>query len=872
MTPSHRLRVESLFAELADEPPDRRAALLDAACAGDDALRADVEALLEADAAGHPLLDAEVGRLADALLDVPPGQVPPERFGRYVLQSLLDEGGMGAVYLARRDDLDDVVAVKFLRDAWSSPARRHRFASEQRTLAALTHPNIARLYDAGVAGDTPWFAMEYVRGATNIVAYCVGQRLDLRQRLALFRSACDAVSYAHRHLTVHLDLKPSNVLVDSDGQVRLVDFGIARHLTAVDGLANPTVTAHRALSLNYASPEQIRGEPLDVQTDVYALGAVLYELLTGTPAASAQSLTAEQIARWLDEEPPRPSLAASPSRLELARTQWKDLDLLCVTAMQKRKAERYQTVDRLMVDLDHFLNDEPLEARREGLGSYRLRKFVVRHRRAVAVAAAMVLLVTGLSVFFTARLVDARDRAQASEARAQQINRVMLSLFEGDDSVAGPAGELRVVSLLDRGVREAEGLNDPALRAELRYTLGGLYHKLGHLDRADPLLTAAWTEQTQLLGATALPTLRARLALVGLRVEQGRFEDAETIARGAREAAVGAYPAESFEVAAATAMLGKVLTAQGNYAAAVPLLEESMKVLLQRPDSMELAEALGDLTNARYYMGDVAAAEALSQQGLALDRRLFGDRHPHVAIDLYNLANIRLDRANYREAERLYREALGIDVDWYGEKHPKTATSALMVGRALAYQGRADDARTFYERAMTAFRSVYPDTHVRVGSVFSLMGDLARDQGRFDEADRDFEQAAAIFKAVAGERHEFYLHQMSNLGSVLVARGRYVEAEAVLRRALDGLVAAVPQQRYTAIAGQRLAAALAGQGKNLEAESGALKAYQALLTTTSPGAAEVQEARRTLVAIYTALDRPADARRFQTELDAHAVR
>jgi tetratricopeptide (TPR) repeat protein len=504
--------------------------------------------------------------------------------------------------------------------------------------------------------------------------------------------------------------------------------------------------------------------------------------------------------------------------------------------------------------------------------SYRLRKFVIRHRRAVAAATTVALAVAGLIVFFTVRLLDARDRALASEDRAQQVNRLMLTLFEGDDSAAGPAGELRVVSLLDRGVREAEAVADPGLRAELRFTLGGLYHKLGHLERADPLLTAAWTERTRLLGAAAAQTLRARQALVGLRVEQSRFEEAEQIARETRDTAFAAHPAGSVEVATATATLGKALTAQGDYAAAVPLLEAAVTVLSQGPDSAELSEALGDLANSRYYMGNVAAAESINQRALALDRRLLGERHPHVGIDLFNLANIQLDHADYHGAERLFRQALGIDVAWYGDTHPKTASSALMVGRALAYQGRVDEARTFYERALATFRRVYPANHMRVGSVLSLRGDLARDKGRFDEADRDFAQAAAIFKSVAGERHEFYLHQLSNLGSVLVARGRYVEAEPVLRRALDGLMAAVPQQRYTAIARLRLAEALAGQRRGEEAEAHARKAYDGLAAATGAGSSEIQGARRTLIAIYAALDRPADARRYQAEFEEHAAR
>jgi serine/threonine-protein kinase len=866
MNPERAQRIEDIFERVSEEPPSEQRGRLDELCEGDNELAAEVWALLEADSAQHAILDGSGAELACGLLDSGPGLALPRRFGRFTIRKYLGEGGVGSVYLADRDDLGDTVAIKFLHDSWTSPSRRQRFAAEQRTLAGLNHRYIARLYDAGVTDGTPWFAMEYVEGLP-ITDFCSARKLDLRERLHLFRCVCEAVRCAHRSLTVHLDLKPANILVNTGGEVKLVDFGIARHLTEAGRAAEKTVTGQRLLSLNYAAPEQIRGESLDVQTDVHALGIVLYELLVGRPPADLGAASAAELARQLQEEPRRPSALALESDAPLvhaSRSEWRDLDVMCLTAMHRDRAARYESVDNLIRDVDHFLADEPLDARRGTLRSYRFRKFITRNRRSVAAAAAVVALLSALSIFFTLRLVDARDRAVASETRTRRIHRLMLNLFEGDDSAAGPADGLRVVSLLDRGVREANSLGtERELQAELRHTLGGLYYKLGHIDRAEPLLTAAWTERRSALGDNHPQTVRAQIDLGVLRLDQSEIEDAKRLVGGALEAAKRRPAVDAVEIAAATAALGKVLLTEGQYGAAVPLLEDAVRELSRHPASVELSEALGDLANTQYYLGHVDASEATNLRALALDRQLFGDRHPHVSVDLYNLGNIRLDRGDYPGGEGLFRHALEINETWYGPAHPKTASNLLMLGRSLAYQARLEEAAALYERASAAMRRTYGEKHLRFASVLSLQGDLARDQGQLDRAAQMFDRAKEIFKATTGAQHEFYFHQLSNLGSVQLARKAYPAAEALLRDAVRGLSTAVPDQRYTALAEIRLGAALAGQERYAEAEQHLLAGYEMLRRLTGPAAAELQDAREELAGLYTALKMPSKADEFR---------
>jgi serine/threonine-protein kinase len=593
-------------------------------------------------------------------------------------------------------------------------------------------------------------------------------------------------------------------------------------------------TMHRAWSPDYAAPEQVRGERLDAQADVYSLGVILRELLAG----------------------PSPGLTVS-------KAERRELEAIGAAALRDDKALRYRSVEHLLADLARFENHEPLKARAGALRRYRVGKFIVRHRRPAAITAAVLLTIAALSLFFTLRLIEARDRAVGSEARTRRIHGLMLNLFSGDAAAAGPAASLRVVDLLERGVREAAALRDePDLQADLRYTLGGLYHRLGHFDRADPLLTDAWQTRRALFGEPDPRTVRVQLAIAALRVDQDELEQADAMLRHVIAVAEGRSPVDATEVAAARALLGRIVAARGDFATAFPMLEDAVAVLSAAPPSTALSEALGELGNARYYHGEITEAEAIFERALRLDRTLFGPRHPHVAVDLLNLGNVALDRGEYDRALRLYREALGINDGWFRAPHPKIAHDLLMVGRSLSYLGQPRQAGEMYARALEQTLAVFPDVHPRVGQIYSLQGDLARDEGSLDEADRLFRKAAAIFGEASGETHQFTLHQHSNLASVLLARDDHRAAEAALRPVVARLAATVPRQRYTALAEIRLARALIGQKRYAEARDLALAGYARLRPLTGPANAELRAGRECLAAIYRGLGQPEKAGEF----------
>lgn len=454
-------RIQALFHRAADLPPEQRLDFLTQQCPSDPALAAEVMSLLAEDSRPSPF-DATVAQAAHRLLDSSDrADVPSTSFGPYRLLRVLGEGGMGIVYLAARPDLGNEVAIKILRDAWLSPARRERFAAEQRTLAQLSHPLIARLYDANAARDgTPFFVMEYVEGLP-LTQYCHQRACSLDSRLRLLHAVCEAVHYAHQHAVIHRDLKPSNILVKADGSVRLLDFGIAKPLQVIDEAAGATthrtLTGLRLMTPAYASPEQLRGDPVGVQSDVFSLGVILYELLTGR----------------LPSEPSPAAPSQAPRVLTANRAAWDDLDVLCLTALHPDLHRRYASVEALMRDVDHFLNREPLEARPDSL-AYRLSRFLERRRRPVAAAAAVVLAVAGLIVYFTLRLKSERDAANRQTAIATAVNTFLADdlLGRGNPFQSGQASQSLTAAIHDASPSiDRKFAADPLTAARLHLTI-----------------------------------------------------------------------------------------------------------------------------------------------------------------------------------------------------------------------------------------------------------------------------------------------------------------------------------------------------------------------------------------------------------------
>nr|MBA2244108.1 serine/threonine protein kinase [Gemmatimonadota bacterium] len=852
-------------------------------CAGDPHLLAEVLALLEEDARGSSMLDRELGRVAHEVLD---GSVPVLRaIGPYRILQVLGQGGMGVVYLAEREDLGNRVAIKVLRDASLSPARRERFAREEQTLAQLNHPSIARLYDADTLPDgTPYFVMEYVEGMP-LTAYCAAHRCSIAERLRLFRVVCEAVQHAHRQAVVHRDLKPSNILVTEgrragEAAVKLLDFGIAKRLESLDAPADQTQTMLRLMTPAYAAPEQLRGEPVGTYTDIYALGVILYELLTGEHPFDLAGLTPGQIeARILETEPEKPSSrvrraagkSAAPAGLaSVGAAAWAELDVLCLTTMHKDPQRRYPTVEALLRDLDHYLKGEPLEARPDSW-RYRTGKFLHRNRQPLAAAALVVALIIGLVGFYTLQLREARDTALAEAARTERIQRFMLQLFEGGGGPAGPADSLRAVTLLHRGVQEARLLDsEPEVQAELYHTLGTLFQELGDFAQADSLLQAALDKRRSLFGPDHPEIARNLVALGLLRADQGELQEAERLVREAvdrtRRSLLPQHPA----VAEALTALGKVLQQRGEYQPAIELLEEAVRLRAAHgPTSIELSESLGQLANTHFYAGNYAVSDSLNRLLLVMDRRLYGPRHPSVADALINLGASRLQLGFYEEAEQLYRQALEIMLGHYGPDHHETASNMMMLGQALTYQDRYEEALQLLRPALAVRERVYGADHPRVANTLNEPGSVALKQGDFATAERYFRRMAEIYRKAYDDKHYLIGVALANLASVYMDGEQYGRAEPIFREAIARFTETLSADHiHTAIARIKLGRVLVRQGRHREAEGHLLAGHNTLAAQAKPSVNWLRKAREDLVMVYQALGESQKAAQFQGELAA----
>lgn len=876
--------LEEIFSRAIDLPSDltgerRRHAILEL-CNGDEGLFAEVNAMLDEDASMNPLLDGGLDQAARTVIDL--GRLPSlvqKQIGPYRLLHLLGEGGMGVVYLAERTDIGGQVAIKLLRDAWLSPMRRQRFQIEQHTLAQLNHPSIARIYDANTLEDgTPWFVMEYAEGLP-LNEYLTAHGASMRERLELMRRVCEAVEYAHSHAIIHRDLKPSNILVNDKGEVKLLDFGIAKQMNRElnEGpdveKSRATVTGLRLMTLAYAAPEQLAGGVVGLYTDVYTLGILLYELVTGRLPHRRHAGDAEDaVDHWTAE---KPSAVVRREKAELRRqltkAEWADLDVLVFKTLEGAVSRRYSAANAFLRDLTALLEGRPLDAR-PAEWSYTLSKFVRRNRKGLLAAASTLVLVAATAIFYTVRLSRARDAAVREAARTQRIQQFTEELFDGGDKSAGPAADLKAVELLDRGRNQAAGLSaDPEMQADLQETLGGIYQKLGKLDVAEPLLTSALAEKRQIHGSNDLQVAHSLIALSLLRKDQGKLVDAENLVREGLAITRQSPHATSSDVAAALVALGSILEVRAKYDESRQVLEEALKSQPPTPaGDAEHAGTLLELANVTFYQGRYDDSATFNRQALDIDRRLYGEQHPAVAEELNNFGAIEANRGNLASSESYYRQSLAIVERWYGPNHPETAANLTALAQTLTLEEHYSEAQALLERALAIQEQGGGPVRATVATTLNQMGIVAFDAKQWDAARGYFNQAIDTWRQIYGDQHPYIANAISNLGSICLMQKDYPCAEKYYREAVRRFDTASPGTVNDAIAHVKLGRTLLNEQKFSEAETNSLGGYSYLTQHVSQTNGYLGNARKDLAAIYDGLHQPEKAARFRAEL-AHAA-
>ncbi len=866
--------LDALLRDVLAAPPSARAAHLDAVCP-DAATRAALERMVREHDDEDPFLragGAVAGAFADDLwsaLEAEDALTVGTRVGPYRVTGEFGRGGMAVVYRAERCDgaFAQLVALKVVKRGMDSADIVARFRQERQILASLTHPNIAGIVDGGVTDDgLPYFAMEAVDGEP-IDQYCQGRHLDVPMRVDLCVAVARAVQYAHRHLVVHRDLKPSNILVAGDGTVKLLDFGIAKLLAHGSEAAAPrTLTAVRAMTPEYASPEQVAGQPITTASDIYQLGLVLFEVLAGQrarPAAGQRASGAERAA--VVPTAPRPSAVVSDVR---RRRQLRgDLDTIVATALAADPAARYGSVQHLVDDLVAHRCGRPIAARPITM-LHRAAKFVWRHRIASAATAAAVLLVVGIVTYYSVQLARERDAARREAETATRVADFVTGLFSEADPVRTQGATLTAEALLAGGVNRIEAAlaADPDIQARLWHVVGNVYVSLGLYANALPLFERSLETRRARRGAMHPEVADSLYAVANVLDDLGRYDAARAPLEEALRIRTALLGPEHADVGHALNLLGALENRAGRMDTAESLQKRALAIHEKTLDPWHPAIARDLDSLASVYLSTWQNAPALEAylRSLAIDEHNYGADDMRLASKLAAIANVRRRMGVLDAARPDLERALAISRKVYGSDHPQTGHRTNVLALLLADMGRHDDARVQFEQALDILTKALGPEHPSVAPVAENLGKAVRDLGDHDRALGLFRQALAIRVKAHGPVHVEVSQTLESEGTLLLAMRDYAAAEPVLRRALDVTRKTFePGHARIGRLSSALGACLAATRRQNEAERLLLDGLSILTTRYGANHAETALARNRVVDLYDAWGRPDQAARHR---------
>lgn len=872
-------RAAVLFERALDQPREHRGEFLRRVCGADHELRGTVESLLALDGEAE-----EVG--SEALLDPLDADLPqpaPPRLEGYRLLERIGHGGMGRVWLAERavDDVRQRVAVKLMEPA-GHPGMLRLFRRERQILARLEHPNIARFLDGGTNDDgIPFVVMEYVEGAP-VTEACDARRLDVRQRLELFLKICRVVQYAHENLVVHSDLKPRNVLVTDEGEPKLLDFGIARLL---DPPRNPetTATRERFLTPEYASPEQLAGQPVSTASDVYSLGVILYELLTGRQPYDLFSLPRLEVRGAAGPLPPSEVVRApagdlSPDEVaglrnvsaqRLRRQLRGDVDQIVLRCLRVDPRERYRSVEQLAEELRRHLAGLPVLTRPPSLG-YRLGKLIRRQWPAVTAAALLAVSLAALLAVIGSsshRVTLERDRALRSQREAEQVTRFLVDSFRladpGQLSTFGrqAGAEVTARDILEHGTARLSELRDqPRVQARLKRTLGEVYANLGLYQDAVPLVRQALAAQRVQPGEAAqLDTIESLRTLGLARMKLGQLAAAELALR--RAVALSRDAGDERQLAESLAEWGRFLGETSDYRGAEAALDEALALCRQQrpPDPRRLGEVLllrGEILRMDRQQ---EAAEPALREAIDLLVPVVGEEHPAIADALYNLGLIQAVKSA-SDAEHLLRRSIAIWHKLYGPEHPETLTALSGLANYYYLSGRYAEAETLLRELLARDRKVKGPRHPDVAKGLSDLVAALWAQGDLAAEEPLIREALGIAQERWGPENPGTLRYAFQLGLLLSEKGATAAAEPILRETLEKRRKVLgPQHLGVALTSQFLAELLARTGRPREALPLAQQAVETLTRELSENHWRTAMARSILGDCLVRLHRFAEA-------------
>jgi serine/threonine protein kinase/tetratricopeptide (TPR) repeat protein len=884
-------QIQSLFEEVVDMTPAERPARLTSACAGDPDLMRSVESLLASDQRTEDPLSSAISEAAESLLVEHQDRLLGARVGPYRIVSILGHGGMSTVYRGERDDAQyrQTVAIKVLHHSALHPRLRSRLHSERHILATLAHPSIARLIDSGEFEDgTPYLVMEHVDGE-SIDAYCDSRTLFIRERLELFVQVCAAVQYAHRNLVVHRDIKTANILVTGDGTPKLLDFGIAK-LLAPESMSHTvpvTRLQERILTPENAAPEQVLGRPITTATDIYGLGVLLYQLLTGRSPYRLLSYSQLQLERAICmDDPMRPSQMVvaklgnetdaersrfsdrrglSPQRLQ-ARLSG-DLDAIVAMAMRKEPDRRYPSVEALAVDLNRHLSGKPVRAR-QGDWRYRAAKFMRRNLLAVCAAGSVFLglaLIAGVTLWQNHRIELARDATAQERDRAQQVSAFLVDVFSQADPFTAQGHDATAKDLLDRGAAKITGslTLQPEVRAQLLESIGLAYRRQGLSERAIPLF-----EQAVAIRRAEQPVDDHRIAaalanLARALTDSGHLVSAEAYLQQALELSRKGDESASVETADILVQYAQFeVNAKSNPEQARTLFEEALGIYRSTLGNQHLSVAvtLSGLASVAVWMDDFATAEKYQRQAIEIFQATVSRNYPDHAVALASLGFILTQRGEYAEGEQLLKEALQIERNVFGDDNERLAQTEAHLGDLYSRQGDMARAIEATQSAVGIAKRGLGPSHYMTGYYLDALANLYMKDNNLAAAEDSARQALAAYAQSLPAQHLYIASAKNTLGEILLRRGALASAESELRSSIDINAALSGQDSWrTARSAASLGWVLLKRDKAAEGEPMLVAARARLLATVGAKYPATQDATARLVDYYRSRHRDADA-------------
>ena len=840
-TPERFARLREIYLAAARLEGSERTHYVDEACGNDAELAREVQELLARGDADEADVNAAIADVATRLKQSMDDIEMPDAVGPYRILSSLGQGGMGRVYLAERADghFDQKVAIKLVDRNRLSPELVARFRSERQILASLDHANIGRLTDGGEADDgIPFLVMEYVDG-TPVDRYCDESTLSVRERLELFLRICEAVEYAHRNLVVHRDLKPSNILVTSEGNPKLLDFGIAKLLSrdSIDYTMAVTVGDARLMTPRNASPEQVRGEAITTATDIYALGLLLYELLTGRFPYDGDRQSGYPLEKQICEsEPTRPSAMVTqvdasaesintarsvPSAEQLKRQLAGDLDNIVMVAMRKEPERRYATVRQLADDVRAYLDHRPVRARGDSL-RYRTSKFLRRNPGGVALATLSAVTVAVLIASYTYRLGIERDRAELEAAKAVEVADFMTDLFREADPRRRGSEPMSIIDMLGRGADRARTdlAGQPELQASLIATIGESYHNMWELARAREYLEETLPGLEAELGTDHPEVLRIRYILgmstsflgdnaEGLALHRQNYDIlVERFGRNSAEAAT-----ELHQIAFIQGALGEYEDAERNFLEVIGIFRS-----LGESGRQGLSTGLMAYGSILSRLGREPENLAAQKEALAIREALHGKLNPYYADVLNNLANSHWRLDLFEEAERLMLENIELRRSIYGETSIPYGVALMNYAGYLDTVSRADEAAGYFDIAVPIYRDGYGADHPRFGYLNENLAGNYQKRGKLEEAETHFIAAMDILAARFGENHLEVAITRSRYSNLLIQLDRHAEALQQLEPTVETMREALGENHFrTSYARQQLGKAYHALGRTDDA-------------------------------------------------------